>query len=67
MQSRDRVLQAQWNALRETLALDPRFLEEWLAVIRALGRLGKPNESMERMLLRRLREQPGYPETDSAA
>jgi hypothetical protein len=51
----DRELQARWNASRESLANDRRFLEEWLAVAEGMSRHGKPNGSLERMLLKRMR------------
>ena len=54
----DRELQARWNASRDSLAIDRLFLEEWLAVAEGMSRHGKPNGSLEAMLLKRIRALP---------
>lgn len=61
LQNRDRVFQQEWVSARKSLAGDLKFLESWLAVLQALKAHGKPNESMERMLVRRIRELPSQP------
>jgi len=67
LQSRAQLYQAQWNSAREAMATDKSFLESWLAVLQSLRAHGKANESMEHMLLRRLREHPGESEPSNAA
>lgn len=54
----DRQLQARWNTSRESLAIDRRFLGDWLAVAEGMSSHGKPNGSLEQMLLKRLRALP---------
>jgi hypothetical protein len=67
LQGRDRALQAQWNAARDRLAQDQAFLRAWLSVLQSLRVHGKANESMERMLTRRLHEYTSPPEARHVA
>ena len=64
LQAQDQALQAQWNVARDRLAQDQAFLKAWLSILQSLSEHGKANESMERMLTRRLHEHthsPGAP------
>ena len=67
LRATDKLHQAQWNQQRQSLAADRTFLESWLAVIQGLRAHGKPNDSMERMLVRRLLELPMSPRQEGAA
>jgi hypothetical protein len=58
LQEQDRRLQSRWNQERNQLNSDAQFLAEWLTVLEGLRAHGKPNESMERMLQKRLKALP---------
>jgi hypothetical protein len=58
LKTRDRELQARWNASRESLAADRSFLEEWFVVADGMSLHGKPNGSLHQMLLKRMRALP---------
>ena len=67
LQAQGRALQAQWDAARDRLAQDQAFLKAWLLVLQSLSEYGKANESMERMLTRRLHEYTSFPEAPHVA
>lgn len=54
----DRDFQGRWNTSRDSLARDSQFLQDWLSVAQEMTRHGKANISLEKMLLKRMRELP---------